>query len=134
MAPTLADADLLVVIPYTVRIPQRGDVVVFHPPGRTDSNYVKRVIGVAGDHIQVRDGRVIVNGVAQHESYVASSYTDCRASSYCDLTVAVGAVFVLGDNRDASDDSRLFGTVAVTQIEGEVMLRVWPVRMLQQLL
>ena len=113
MAPTLEDDNLLVVVlstvRTTVRTPERGDVVVFHPPDRSDRS----------------DSTYI--GVAQHESYVASSYTDCRASSYCDLTVPSGAVFALNDNRDASSDSRLFGTVAAHQIEWEVVLHVWTV-------
>jgi signal peptidase I len=112
----------------------RGQVVVFQPPaGAEDGGYpfIKRVVGVAGDTVEVRDGRVFVNGTALDEPYL---YRDASGaiepteplSGQTTWTVPAGDVFVMGDHREASEDSRAFGPVPVSSIIGRAMLRYWP--------
>lgn len=113
----------------------RGDIVVFHPPeggGEPDDTpYIKRVIGVTGDEVRIRDGRVWVNGVALDESrYVyeaESTYAlDQRVTRW---TVPAGALFVLGDHRSNSTDSRTerIGFIPVDNVIGRAFLRYWPI-------
>jgi signal peptidase I len=100
-----------------------GDVVAFvHSVGDARAVYLKRVIGVPGDTIAIDHGVVQVNGRAFDEPYVTShDTTGMRAT-----TVPAGAVFVLGDNRGESDDSRAFGAVPESAVIGRAALVVWP--------
>lgn len=109
--------------------PGRGDVVVFTPPPPgQDKPYIKRVIGVAGDRVQITpDREVLVNGIAIDEPYTGDYYTDCGGSqSYCDTIVPEGHVFVMGDHRTNSEDSRYFGPVSEDRIIGKAWLVYWP--------
>lgn len=106
----------------------RGDIVVLHPPDQEESStpYIKRVIGVEGDHIEVRDGGVWVNGVELDEAYVpGGSFTEPE-SDEAEWDVDPATVFVMGDNREHSVDSRTFGVVATDEIIGRAWLRFWP--------
>jgi signal peptidase I len=109
--------------PYLFRAPQRGDVVVFHPPGGVQEDFVKRVIGVPGDQIDIHDGRVYVNGRALNEN----AETNPGGALKYPVTVPSGQYFVLGDNRRQSNDSRSWGFARADQIIGRVMLRYWPI-------
>jgi len=113
----------------------RGDVVVFKPPlswgAADDTPYIKRVVGVAGDRIEIRDdGRLYVNDVALDEPYVFE--VDGRPQPTTALTepprwaVPDGQVFVVGDHRSNSEDSRFFGPIPVSAIVGRAWLRYWP--------
>ena len=103
--------------------PQRGDIIVFKPPTGEDSDFVKRVIGIPGDEIDIEDGRVFVND----EPVEDGRTTRPRGSTDFPLTVDDGAYFVLGDNRGASNDSRSWGLVEAEDIVGRVMARYWPI-------
>ena len=126
MLPTLQDADRVFVnkIGYIVGKPQHGDVVIFKTPEDPHTNYVKRVIGLPGDRIMIRDGVVYVNGNALVEPYILEPpYND-----YAEITVPEGTFFALGDNRNGSKDSRDFhvGFVPLDNLLGEAVFRIWP--------
>src|SRR5690606_30920549 len=104
MMPTLRHGERLLVDKLTYRFaePQRGDIVVFRYPSDPRQHFIKRLIGLPGDTVEVRNGRVLVNGVALEENYVLQP----PLGRYGPRTVPEGAYFVLGDNRNNSEDSR----------------------------
>lgn len=135
MNPTLQDGDKLVINKITYRLGdvERFDIVVFH--ANEDEDYVKRVIGVPGDTIEYKEDQLYVNGTYYEEPYLFSF----RQNVYGKLTnnftlkditgfdtVPEGYVFVLGDNRRESFDSRHFGLVPMEKIVGKVNIRYWP--------
>ncbi len=105
----------------------RGDVVVLHPPDTEAGStpYIKRVIGVAGDHVEIRDDQVWVNGVKLAEAYVNADYPT-EPGEWHEYDVPAGELLVMGDHRDASMDSREFGSVPVSDVVGRAVLRFWP--------
>ncbi|MBA2555839.1 MAG: signal peptidase I [Chloroflexi bacterium] len=108
----------------------RGDIVVFRPPESTpdDVPFIKRVIGVAGDRVEIRNGDVLVNGVALDESsYVYDGQPTDFGGEESGHLVEDGTVFVLGDHRSNSADSRVFGSVPVENVIGRAVLRYWPI-------
>ena len=111
---------------YPFGEPERGDIIVFTPPTASNKPYVKRVIGLPGETIGFRDGYVYVDGERLDEAYLGGPITDCRAERYCEVTVPEGYVYVLGDNRDNSADSRRFGPVDVDAIIGQAFFTNWP--------
>ena len=92
------------------------------------TSYIKRIIGVAGDHIEIKDNAVYLNGKILKEDYLDKGVQTNLGSYgvYSDVIVPEGYVFVMGDNREHSTDSRCFGCVPVTKIEGKVWIRFWP--------
>ena len=108
--------------------PQRGDVVVFRLPKDDSVDYIKRVIGLPGDHIRIVYGHVYVNDEQLSEPYVPSDYLDAR--SYSDIVVPNNSYFVLGDHRSMSNDSREFGPVMRSYIYGKAVLGYWPMEKL----
>jgi signal peptidase I len=126
---------------------KRGDVIVFEPPkgyseDGQDIPFIKRVVGVGGDLVQVHDGAVYVNGVKLNEPYVYEKQpttpltgldSAVTAAHTCDLTTAdltcrvpSGDLFVLGDHREQSTDSRVFGPIQKSTVIGRAWLRYWP--------
>jgi signal peptidase I len=105
--------------------PERGDVVVFDPPTGSDKPYIKRIIGLPGEEVTFGDGQVFINGVALDEEYI-DARTRCGPSDQCDVVVPEGEVFVLGDNRRNSQDSRVFGPVPIENVVGKGWLSYWP--------
>lgn len=92
------------------------------------TSYIKRIIGVEGDHIEIKDGKVYLNDEELQENYLNEGVTTNMGISgvYSDITVPEGYVFVMGDNRNHSVDSRSFGCIPVSKIEGKVWIRFWP--------
>lgn len=92
------------------------------------TSYIKRVIGVAGDHIEIKDGKVYLNDEELVEEYLDEGVTTNMGTYgvYSDIVVPEGYVFVMGDNREHSTDSRCFGCIPVSKIEGKVWIRFWP--------
>ena len=119
MAPGLEDQDRIFInkFVYDWEPIERGDIVVFRYPRDPSKSYIKRVVGVAGDRVQILNGRVFVNGEALPEDYVPPGYSD--TSSYPETLVPPGAYFVLGDHRNMSNDSREFGPVEQKYIYGK---------------
>ena len=126
MMPLLEDQERIFVNKFVYRLEpiERGDIVVFRYPRDPSKSYIKRVIGVAGDHIRIDGGQVYVNDEAQDEDYVPPAYTDKR--SYPDTTVPPDCYFVLGDHRSMSSDSREFGPVKQSLIYGKAVFGYWP--------
>ena len=110
---------------YPFHRPERGEIVVFRPPLRSDRPYIKRVIGLPGDRVVIADGVVSINGERLPETYIGGVETVCQGRN-CDVTVPEGMVFLLGDNRRNSSDSRDFGPVAMDAIEGKAWVANWP--------
>lgn len=125
MEPTLADGDRILInrLSYSLREPERGDVVVFHSPLDDSQDLVKRVVGIPGDTISVRDGDLYVNGAAVDEPYLLQRGF---RGGLTEALVPLGTVFVLGDNRDESGDSRIFGPISVESIVGCAFAVYWP--------
>ena len=124
MEPTLHEGQFLIVskIAYWLRSPLRGDIVVLDPPnGQGSIPYIKRIIGLSGEHIQIRDGRVWVDGVALNEPYISGPpmYRE-------DIILEDNEYLVLGDNRNNSSDSHVWGTLPRDKIIGKTVFRYWP--------
>lgn len=130
MEPNFYDSEYLIVdeLTYRFRVPERGEIVVFRPPNHEDQFYIKRVIGLPGETVEVRNGKVTIfndeypNGVLLQETYIAE-VTQGKER----VTLGVEEYFLLGDNRDASLDSRYFGAVSIDSIVGRVWLRGLPI-------
>jgi signal peptidase I len=127
MMPSLDDQERIFVNKFVYHLEPigRGDIVVFRYPRDPAKSFIKRVIGLAGDRIQIDDGRVFVNGKLLEEDYVPPMYDDQR--SYPELIVPPNSYFVLGDHRTMSNDSRDFGPVDVGFIYGKAVFGYWPV-------
>ncbi|MEI6308050.1 MAG: signal peptidase I [bacterium] len=125
MVPTLMEGDFILVskLAYKLGTAQRGDVVVFIPPNGSDRDYVKRVIGLPGETIDIQDGQVKINGTPLVEPYAKGQTTGGR---YNHLEIPQGTVFCMGDNRLNSSDSRNFGPVSISAMEGKTILLFWP--------
>ena len=125
MEPTLPAGAVLVIDKVTLhaRDPHRGDVIVTSDP-RTGELIVKRVVATAGDSVGIENGLLIVNGQTVEENYVDNH--DMEGFYFGPDTVPSGHVFLLGDNRADSVDSRAFGPVAVDSIDGRVLTKIWP--------
>ncbi|HEY7037057.1 MAG TPA: signal peptidase I [Thermomicrobiales bacterium] len=114
-------------IVYLFHPPQRGDIIVFNPPVASEKPYIKRVIAVAGDTVEIKqDGYVYVNGTRLDEPYIQGPITECNVRKCEPMTVPEGKIYVLGDNRRNSSDSRIFGFVDVDEIIGKAWLTYWP--------
>jgi len=156
MEPTLDVGQRVLVNRLSHRLgadPKVGDIITFHPPagadelpprcgntpadgqacplptpGRSDQTFIKRVVGVAGDRITVSNGHVVRNGKFTNEPYIAP----CGGGQGCDFSRPVvvprGSVYLMGDNRGASDDSRFWGPVPTTWVIGKAFATYWPPR------
>jgi signal peptidase I len=129
MEPTLHNSEYILVdkVTYRVRSPERGDVVVFVYPNDPSLDYIKRVIGVPGDHVVISNMHVYVNGHQLNEPYIAAepdySNTNC---TYCNVRVPKGDLFVLGDNRNNSSDSHEWGLLPRKNVIGRAWVSYWP--------
>ncbi|MGK7937820.1 MAG: signal peptidase I [Xenococcaceae cyanobacterium] len=133
MEPTLEINDHLIIekISYLVRSPQRGDVVVFSPTETLQAQkfkdaFIKRVIGLPGDTVEVKSGKVYVNGQALTEKYIE----EAPQYKYGPVTVPEHQYLVLGDNRNNSYDSHYWGFVPRQNLIGQAIVRYWPLNRL----
>ena len=126
MIPTLEIGDRVLVNKFIYRFtePKRGDIVVFTSVDNPKEDLIKRVVGVPGDKVAVRGGKLFLNGEPQKEPYTNKKLPD--RSFFARTTVPKDHVFVMGDNRGNSADSRVFGPLPKKNIEGEAFLRFWP--------
>jgi signal peptidase I len=124
MRPTLLSGEWIVVnrLTYKVGSPQRGDVIVFLPPTNAQTDdLIKRVIGLPGEELEIRNGSVWINGAPLNETYISgTTYPDDR------WVLGADELFVMGDNRGLSLDSRSFGPVAMKEVVGKAWLIYWP--------
>ena len=127
MAPLLSDQERIFINKFVYRFEpiSRGDVVVFWYPLDRSKSFIKRVVGLPGETVEIRHGALYVNGVPIPEPYVPPQYAD--VSDFGPLTVARGSYFVMGDHRISSNDSRVFGAVSSQYIYGRAVFAYWPV-------
>lgn len=153
MTPTILDGERVIINRFvrTFNLPlYRGDIVTFEKPEKTVDgkayydeirspmeffvhevletgkiSYIKRVIGLPGDHIEIIDGKVYVDGKERNDANIKGVETP-NNGDYCNVIVPDGYVFVMGDNRPNSTDSRYFGVVPMEKIDGRVTIRIWP--------
>jgi signal peptidase I len=132
MEPTLLPHDRVLVdkILYRLRQPHRGDVIVLKYPLNPQRNYIKRIVALPGDALEVRNGKLFVNSKRVIELYVNGE----AQGNYGPLTVPKDSVFVMGDNRNNSEDSRAFGALKKTLIVGQALLIYWPPQRLKILI
>ncbi len=125
MEPNLHTDQRLVVekVSYRWRLPQRGEVIVLHMPNHSAELLIKRVIALPGETIQVKNGGVYINDVLLSEPYLNIE----TRGQFGPLIVPPDHVFVMGDNRGASNDSRSFGPVHVDQVVGRAWVSYWPI-------
>jgi signal peptidase I len=126
MSPELRDGERILVNKFVYYFGEidRGDVVVFWYPEDPELSFIKRVVGLPGETVEIEAGEVLVNGRALEEPYVLGTNEDHR--SYGPHEVRAGHYFVLGDNRKGSNDSRSWGLVPKRYIYGKAILRIWP--------
>jgi len=125
MTPTLVDGDRILIsrLTYHFRSPKAGDVVVLTSPMSSKEDLVKRVVAVGGDTVAVHDGALYVNGIRKNEPYLRDRDI---TGEYPETKIRPGQVFVLGDNRNNSIDSRYFGPISTNTIIGEAFAVYWP--------
>lgn len=123
MVPNFADGELLLTekVSYRFGQPKRGDVIVFQAPGR-EVDFIKRVIGLPGETVQISDGNIFINSQKITEDYI-----NVRTDGEINRTLAKDEYFVMGDNRGASLDSRAIGPIKRDTIRGKTWLVYWPV-------
>lgn len=124
MEPTLHEGQYLIVskISYWFHPPERGDIVVLDPPnGQSDIPYIKRIMGLPGEQVQMRDGRLWINGVVVNEPYISGP-----PNYYKEWVLAEEEYLVLGDNRNNSSDSHIWGALPYDHIIGKSVFRYWP--------
>ena len=135
MVPTLEVGDRLIVekVSYRFGSPQRGDIVVFEPPERAMGNgnaFIKRVVGLPGERIAIQEGQVVINGKPLTEPYVKEAplygEPDWEAIGLPGGVIPPGKVFVMGDNRNNSQDSHVWGALPIDNIIGHTVFRFWP--------
>lgn len=155
MSPNFPDKEYLLTekVTYYLHNPKRGDVVVFSPPPESNAisqvscndlshvvnpaevtdEYIKRVIGLPGDHVMVKEGHVYINGNLLKESYLADTLVTNAGSFLCEgqeYTVPEGTYFVMGDNRPNSSDSRYWGPITKKEMTGRAWVIYWPLNLI----
>jgi len=108
---------------FPIRTPKREDIVVFNFPNDPNRDFVKRIIGLPGEMVSIKNGEVFIDGLGLDEPYISAKDSDNMKP----ILVPQNSYFVLGDNRHASSDSRHWGSVSIDQIVGKVLMRYWPI-------
>jgi signal peptidase I len=126
MAPLISDQERIFInkMAYRFEPIARGDVVVFWYPRDRTKSFIKRVVGLPGETVDILRGHVFVNGRAVAEPYVPPEYLD--NSDFPPTHIPAGEYFVMGDHRDSSNDSRVFGPVEYSDIYGKAVFAYWP--------
>lgn len=132
MEPNFEDGEYLLIdeISYYFKSPERGEVIVFHYPLDTSKYYIKRVVGLPNETVEIKNGKVVIYNDGNPDGFVTiESYLPREGITAGNIKKKLGKsdYFVLGDNRLASSDSRQWGTLPTNDIVGRVWLRAWPV-------
>jgi signal peptidase I len=134
MFATLDDNDYLIAnkIDYRLHAPQRGDIIILRPPNNNSTDFIKRVIALPGERLLIRDGVVYINGHRLIEPYLPEAWVVFNnwpvppADSSNGTVMPPNQYFVMGDNRNKSQDSRYFGPIGRDRIDGRAWFRIWP--------
>ena len=129
MEPNFHENDYLIIdeLTYRFRAPERGEVIVMHSPSNNDY-YLKRVIGLPGERVKISNGQIIIfNAEYPQGLVITETYLEQKTTGTLEQTLSQDEYFVLGDNREASYDSRRFGPVKAVEIVGRAYLRGWPI-------
>lgn len=128
MQPTLQNKDVLFIEKVTTQLHdiKRGEIVVFDSKNQNNDNYIKRVIAVAGDKVEIKNDHVYLNGQLLKENYLDPKTVTEPMTFISQYIVPEGYVFVLGDNRTNSTDSRILGPINIKDIKGHAVVRVFP--------
>lgn len=124
MVPNFANGELLLTEKVTYRFyqPARGDVIVFKAPGPQNVDFIKRIIGLPGDNVKITDGSIFINGQKLDEPYETQ-----QTQGEENVTLPADKYFVLGDNRNSSSDSRVFGPIDKSSFNGRAWLVYFPI-------
>lgn len=137
MVPTFHDHDYLIIdeLTYRFKPPQRGDVIVFRPPNQPKGVfYIKRVIGLPGETITLKGSKITVTSKDQPEEQILREpYIQNITTENMVVTVEEGELFVLGDNRPRSSDSRIWGKLPIENVTGRALIRLYPFRSIDYL-
>lgn len=131
MFATLDDNDYLIAnkLDYRIHNPQRGDIVILRPPTDNSKDFIKRVIALPGERLLIRSGIVYINGQKLDEPYLPEAWvvdTNWPANGSNGQVMGPNEYFVMGDNRNRSQDSRIFGPITRDRIDGKAWFRIWP--------
>jgi signal peptidase I len=131
MFATLDNDDYLIAnkIDYRLHPPQRGDIIILRPPTNNSTDFIKRVIALPGESLLIRTGVVYINGHRLHEPYLPEAWTvfaDWPCGGCDARVIPSNEYFVMGDNRNRSQDSRFFGPITRDRIDGKAWFRIWP--------
>ncbi|TME69987.1 MAG: signal peptidase I [Chloroflexi bacterium] len=131
MFATLDNDDYLIAnkIDYRLHAPQRGDIIILRPPTNNSTDFIKRVIALPGEKLLIRSGVVYIDGHRLHEPYLPEAWTQSTdwPCGGCDgKLMGPNEFFVMGDNRNRSQDSRFFGPITRDRIDGKAWFRIWP--------
>ncbi|MGB4076652.1 MAG: signal peptidase I [Minisyncoccia bacterium] len=129
MVPTFSDSDYLIIDEFTYRLedPKRGDVIVFRYPGNPSIFYIKRIIGLPGETVRIKEGVVEITGADSQVISLSEPYVINEDATYApETTLGKEHYFVMGDNRPRSSDSRVWGPLPREDIMGRALLRVFP--------
>jgi signal peptidase I len=129
MFATLDDNDYLIAnkIDYRLHAPQRGDIIILRPPSDNSKDFIKRIIALPGERILISHGFVYINGHKLDEPYLPEAWTQLDTWGGPDgMVVPPNSYFVMGDNRNRSQDSRIFGFIGRDRIDGRAWFRIWP--------
>jgi signal peptidase I len=126
---TLNDNDYLIAnkIDYRLHPPERGDIIILRPPTLSTTDYIKRVIALPGERLLIKDGHVYINGHLLEEPYLPEAWTvGTEYGGPNGTVIPANEYFVMGDNRNRSQDSRVFGPIGRDRIDGKAWFRIWP--------
>ena len=131
MFATLDDNDYLIAnkIDYRLHAPQRGDIIILRPPNNNSTDFIKRVIALPGERLLIRDGVVYINGRRLIEPYLPEAwvvFANWPVNNPNGMVIPANEYFVMGDNRNKSQDSRYFGPIGRDRIDGRAWFRIWP--------
>lgn len=134
MEPNFENGDYLIVdeLSYRLRSPQRGEIIVFKYPNNPSDRYIKRIIGLPGETVEIKDGKIVIidkegQQTLDESKYLSSTvFTTGFTSGNSAITLEAGEYLVLGDNRPVSSDSRFWGALPREDIVGRVIFRAWP--------
>ena len=130
MAPTLTEGDRIIVskIHYRLGSPKRGEIVVFKYPVNPEKDFIKRVIGLPGETLEIRESKLYINGEFVEQPFLPPGLS---YGSYGPVTIPQGQYFMMGDNRNNSEDSRFWGMLPKENVIGKTLLIYWPLNRVQ---